>query len=124
MHHDLVVTKKGIQEAEQSATRLTVHQSVNIGQRVGVYRTCLVEVCEVGARPPFPTSFLHQHHVRQPLRVLNLPDVASPEQLLCLFSNDLTPFVIELSPSLANRSDLGVHGESMTREVKIYARHV
>ena len=98
--------------------------SVNTGQRVGVLRTGLFKVCEVDAHPPFPTSLFYQHHVRQPLRVLNLPDVASPKQLLYLFFDDLTPFVIKLLPSLANRSDLGVHGETMTQEVRIYARHV
>ena len=36
----------------------------------------------------------------------------------------MTPLFVELSSSLANKSDLGVHGETMTQEVKVYARHV
>jgi len=50
--------------------------------------------------------------------------VASLQQLLRLFAYDLTPFFIEFSPSLANRSNLGVYGKMMTQEVRVYARHV
>jgi len=39
------------------------------------------------------------------------------QQFLYLFSDDLMPFVVELSSSLANKLDLGVHGETMTQEV-------
>jgi len=124
MHPDLIVTRKGIQEVKQSATRRIIHQGINARKWVGVLQAGLVEVCEVDAHPPLPTSLLHQHHVRQPLWVLNLPNVASAQQLLCLFSDDLTPFIIELSSSLADRSDLGVHGETMTQEIGINARHV
>jgi len=119
VHPDLVVTRKGIQEAKESATGRIIHRSVNTGNRVGILRTSLVEVCEVDAHPPLPANFLYQLHVRQPLRVLDLPDMASLEQLLCLFSDDLTPFFFS-----GEQVGPGVHSETMTQEVWIYVRHV
>ena len=113
MHLDLVVPRKGIQKAEQPANRGVVYQSINAWQGIRVFREGLVKVCEVYAHPPFPVGLLHQHHVCQQLWVLNLPDVADAQQLSHLFFNDLSPLLVELSPILANRLDLGVHYKKM-----------
>jgi len=59
MHLDLVVPRKGIQEAEQPATRGVVYQSIDAWQGVGVLRAGLVKVGEVYAHPPLPVGFLH-----------------------------------------------------------------
>ena len=124
MHPDLVISRESIQEAKNSTSRGTIYQGVNAGQRVGVLREGFVKICEVHAHPQLPVDLLDQYYVRQPLWVLNLPDVANTQQLMRFFPDDLTPIIIELSPSLADRSDLWVHGEVMTQEIGVNARHV
>ena len=74
--------------------------------------------------PPLPIGLLHQDHICQPLRVLNLPYVASVQQLLRFFLDDPPSFFIELPPSLANGLDLGVHGEAVAQEIWVYVWHV
>ena len=93
-----------------------VYQSINAWQGVGVLWAGLVEVCEVYAHPPLPVGLLYQHHICQPLWVLNLPNVVDTQQLSCFFFDDVLPLLVELSPPLANRSDLGVHCKTMVRK--------
>ena len=50
--------------------------------------------------------------------------MVSAQQLLGLLSDDLSPIVIELSSSLADRSDLWVHGKAVAQEIGVDARHV
>jgi len=44
--------------------------------------------------------------------------VASTQQLLRLFPDDLTPLFIKLPSSLADRSNLGVHGQAVVQEIR------
>ena len=50
--------------------------------------------------------------------------MASLQQFLRLFPNDLSLLFVELSSSLADRPDAGVHGEVMTQEIRVNAGHV
>ena len=63
VHHDLVVTREGIQETKESAFRGAVHQGINTGQRVGVLRTGLVEVRDVHTHPHLLAGLPYQYHV-------------------------------------------------------------
>ena len=80
---------------------------------IRVLRASLDEVGEVHTHPPLPVGLLHQDHICQPHEVLNLPYVVGAQQLLRLFFDDLSPHLVELSSSLADRSDLGVHCEAI-----------
>jgi len=50
--------------------------------------------------------------------------VASLQQLLYFFPYDLTLLSVELLPSLVDRSDVGVHSEAMTQEIRVNTGHV
>jgi len=50
--------------------------------------------------------------------------VASLQQLLRFFSYDLSLLSVELSSSLADRSDAGVHSEAITQEIRVNTEHV
>ena len=52
-------------------------------------------------------------HLLSSLRVLDLPYVVSAQQLLRLFFYGMPPLLVELSSSLADRSDLGVHRKAI-----------
>jgi len=124
MHADLVVPRESIQEAKEPTPLGVVYQGVDAGQRVGVIGTSFIKICEIHTHPPLPAGLLGQHYVRQPLWVLYLPDVASAQQLLGLFSEDLSLIIVELSSSLADRSKLWIHGDAMAREIGVDAGHV
>ena len=124
MHLDLVVPREGVQETQHLAAGRAIYQGVDAGQRVRVLRARLIQVREVHAYPPFSVRLFHQDDVGKPLRVLNLPDVASNQQLLRFVFHHLLSFLIELSPSLAHGADCGVHAEVLTQEIGVDAGHI
>jgi len=65
---------------------------------------------EVDAHAPLPVALLHQYDISQPLRVLDLPDMACGDELLRFIPNRLSSLLIKLSSSLPHWSDLRVHG--------------
>ena len=70
----MVLTRKGIHEAEQPVPGGRVNQRVDAGERKTIFWTGLVEVGEVHAHPPFPVGLLHQHYISQPLGVVDFLD--------------------------------------------------
>lgn len=62
-----------------------------------IFRVSFVEVFEVYAHSPFPTGLIDQHHIGQPLRILDISDKSSLEELLHLFFCCLVSFNIKIS---------------------------
>ena len=50
--------------------------------------------------------------------------MAGTQQLLRFFLNDPPPLFIELPSSLADGPNLGVHGEAVGQEIRVYVWHV
>ena len=57
------------------------HDKVDPRQREVVLWACFVYVGEVDTESPLAISFLDKHDVRQPLRILHLPDCSRLEEL-------------------------------------------
>ena len=50
--------------------------------------------------------------------------MASPQQFLRLLPDDLSLLFVELSSSLTDRLDAGVHSEAMTQEIRVNVGHI
>ena len=93
-------------------TRLgIVNQGIYAREWVGILGTSLVQINKVDTHPPLPISLLNQHNICHPLKVLDLPYVASIQELLSLFSDDEMLIYIEFSSPLNHRFDLFIYGK-------------
>ena len=78
-HLDLVVTRVGVEEAQQLGAGYGVDDLVDPRQSKRVLGACAVQVGVVDAHAPGAVLLQHQDRVRQPRRVDDLHDKPSGE---------------------------------------------
>ena len=72
VHFDLIITWKGIHEAQEPVSSRRVHQSIYPREGIAVFWERPIEIREINAHSPFSISLLdHDHdHIRQPVGVV------------------------------------------------------
>lgn len=86
-----------------------VHHLIYSREGIDIFWTCLIEVGEINVDLPFSIHFLCLDHIRNPIWIGGLPDEASIEQLVNLFSYFLLAFRCKATFLLLNGSSLEVH---------------
>ena len=92
-----MVPRKRILKAQQVLLCRDIHQLIDLGQRITVFWACFVQIGEVHAHPPSSISFLDEHHIQDPLRILALSNEACLQQVLHLRSCYRDPLGAHLS---------------------------
>ena len=105
-HFDLVETRIGIYEGQQITLGGGVYNLIYTRKWIWVLWTCLIEVGVVDAHPKLPIRLGDDDRVGQPLRVVDLFDKASLQQLADLFTDEVLPLDGLLPGLLSDR--LGV----------------
>ena len=62
-----------------------VHKNIDPQERIAVFRVGFVQVSKIHAHSPLPASFLNNHHVCQPVGVINLLNEARLLQFAYFF---------------------------------------
>lgn len=68
-HGNLVIPYVGVHEAERGVLDRRVNQFVSLREGKVVFRTSIVQVCEVDTHPPCSRRLTNKHHISQPFSV-------------------------------------------------------
>jgi hypothetical protein len=93
-------------------------------ERERVFWTCLIETGVVDAHPKLPTSLGDNYRVSQPPWVMDLPDEASIEQLLDLFTDEILLLDGLLPGFLLDRSGIEVDLQMVLNHLPWDPRHL
>ena len=108
-HLYLVVSGEGVNKSKKLVLGHRVHKLVNPRLREAILRACVIQVREVDAHSPLLVCLFDHDDVGQPLKIIDLPDEVSGEQLVYLIHDYFVLFKNENSSSLLDRLLLKIY---------------
>ena len=100
-----------------------IHQTIYLGERIIIFWTCLVKVCEVNAHPLFPIWFFDEDDIGQPIRVFALPNESCIQQFFHFFFGGLDSLSPLMSQLLLHRFVAWFYVKFVAHNTCWYARH-
>ena len=100
-----------------------VHLLVYLRQGITVFWACLIQVRKINAHLLGPIGLFNEHHIRNLLRILTLPNEPSLQQLLRLYGHCRGPLGAYVSFSLNRWLVNGICIQSMLHSHRVNVGH-
>lgn len=101
-HMDLIESREDIHKWEKLVAHSSIHQLINMNERIAIFQTSLVQIDEINAHSPLSDGLFYQDDIGQPLSVVDFSNKPTTSELVHLLYNSFLSLRSKISLLLFN----------------------